>query len=54
MFTNLSEGRPVLAWVALADADGRVVAASRGHRLGEDVGGEPWFAAGKKGRVRGG
>ena len=54
MFTNLSENRPAFAWIALADADGRIVAASRGHRLGEDVGGEPWFAAARKGPYVGG
>lgn len=54
MFTHLSETRPAFAWIALADADGRIVAASGGQRIGEDVAREPWFAGGRKGPYVGG
>jgi diguanylate cyclase (GGDEF)-like protein/PAS domain S-box-containing protein len=54
MFTNLAQARPVFAWVALVDPEGRVVAASRGHRLGESVAGAAWFAAARQGPHVGG
>jgi diguanylate cyclase (GGDEF)-like protein/PAS domain S-box-containing protein len=48
MFTNLSAIRPEYSWVALADPDGKVVASSRGQRIGDHVATEPWFTNGGK------
>jgi PAS domain S-box-containing protein len=46
---QLKAGRPEIAWIGLADWQGRVVAASEGLLQGRDVTARPWFQAGRKG-----
>src|SRR6202046_3398315 len=49
VFERVAHAYPDLGWVAVADADGPVLAVKEGLAVGGSVSGEPWFAQGLKG-----
>ena len=49
LFDRIQQSYPGYAWLGMADAEGRIVAASQGHLLNADVSRRPWFEHGLRG-----
>jgi signal transduction histidine kinase len=49
LFARLLDAYPDLGWIAVSDADGRIVGGDGEAPLGSDVSAKPWFVAGLKG-----
>lgn len=53
VLSTMQAAWPEFAWIGVADARGRVLAATGGLRAGEDASQQPWFAAGLRGPYAG-